>query len=64
MACDFELLRQARIILVRLFKRLAKRSIEDEVRKGKVFGDPAESIDNLLIVLWQFCFEDLFKSFL
>jgi len=59
-----ELLRQARVILVRLFKRLAKRSVEDEVRKGKVFGDPAESIDDLLVVLWQFCFEDLFKSFL
>ena len=64
MACDFELLRQARVILVRLFKRLAKCSVEDEVRKGKVFGDPAESIDDLLVVLRQFCFEDLFKSFL
>ena len=59
-----KLLRQARVILVGLFKRLAKRSVEDEVRKGKVFGDPAESIDDLLVVLWQFCFEDLFKSFL
>lgn len=63
-ARDFELLRQARVSLVRLFKRLAKRSVENEVRKGKVFGDPAESIDDLLVILRQICIEDLFKSFL
>jgi hypothetical protein len=60
----FKLLRQVRVILVRLLKRLAKSSIEYKVCQSKVLGDPAKTVHDLFVVLRQFGLKDLFKCFL
>jgi len=61
---DPELLRQVGVILVTVFEGFRECAIEDKPGKSEVFGDPAESVDNLLVVSGQLLLKDLLEGLL